>query len=86
MRLSAICVMDQFLFVFTPKLEWLVQAIEIIQIAKLEGVNKDISMQGRKTSEVLVFRCGDVLTMEKLQTFIASQKLMLGMFGRSILH
>jgi hypothetical protein len=85
-KLSVICVTDQFLFVFTPKLERLVQAIQIIQIAKLEGVNKDISVQGKKTSEMLAFRCPDVLTMERFQTFIASQKFMLGMLGRSILR
>jgi hypothetical protein len=41
--------------VFAPKLERLVQAIEIIQVTKREGVNKDVSVQGRRTSEVLVF-------------------------------
>jgi hypothetical protein len=49
-------------------------------------VNADLHLQGRKASEKLFFRTSDLLTLARFQTFLASQKCMVLMLGKSILR
>jgi hypothetical protein len=81
-----VCVTDQFVFVFTPRVERMLQTIQITQIVKMGVTNMDLNLQGRKTNEMLTFRCGDVVTLAKFQTFITSQRYMILVLGKSILR
>jgi hypothetical protein len=81
-----VCVTDQFVFVFTPKVERMLQAIQITQVVRMSATNLDLILQGRKANETLSFRCSDAFTLVKFQTFISSQRCMVMVLGKSILR
>ena len=80
-----VCFTDQFVFVLNPNIQEVVYEIFVGHISSLDSMNNEVTVKGKKLADVLTVRCEDISEAQRIKMFVASQRYMALLFGRSLL-
>jgi len=80
-----ICISDHFVFILSQNLDHIMNEVLMSQIQSVIIQSSDVTIEGKLSSEKLLFRCKNEEFAMKVKIFIDSQRKMIMIFGRTML-